>query len=92
MDPDIQVAGAPTISGREHVYISYDAEEAKFYLTPNMKARNMARLNRKPLLQSTELVSRDSVQIGQTVLLFVPLCNEEFRWPTGPAGATSIER
>jgi len=51
-----------------------------FQLVPNLGRPNLVHLNDSALLSNAELKSRDRVTIGQTTLLFVPLCGADFDW------------
>jgi hypothetical protein len=82
---DVQITGDNTISGHAHATIVYDSSTGSFHLLPKTEAKNPSRLNGKMILMPTELKARDRIQLGQTVLVFVPLCNEEFRWPDSAA-------
>ncbi len=71
--------GDNTISRDGHVHIAYDVEDEAFYVGHGGKA-NLARLNGKPLLSTEEISDRDRIKLGQTELMFIPLCNDEFNW------------
>lgn len=78
MDVAIQADGK--ISG-EHTAISYDPSGRKFYLRPEGK-RGMCYLNdaRDAVLQTTEIKERDVLRMGDTKLMLVPFCGENFSW------------
>ncbi len=76
---DVCLEGDETISRERHALLTYDFETKTFYLTPK-DGRSNPRLNGKPVLSSVELSAYDRIQLGQTQLLFVPLCSDQFEW------------
>ena len=76
---DICIRGDETISRENQAIITYDSEDKVFYFSPG-EGRSIVRLNNKAIFQTTELQAYDRVTIGKTVLLFVPLCGENFEW------------
>lgn len=71
--------GDNSISRTNHAAIVYDPENAEFTLGHGGKS-NIVRLNDKPLISNETLKTGDVMRIGETVLRFVALCNEEFSW------------
>ena len=78
---DIIIQEDDTISRENHAVVTYDPDEKIFYITPG-ESRNIIRYNGKALLQSAELKIYDRIEMGQTTLLFIPLCGEAFDWKT----------
>lgn len=76
---DICIHGDDTISRSNHAIISYDDRERIFYFTPG-EGRSIVRLNGKALLMTSEIKAYDEIEIGTTVLVFIPLCGESFQW------------
>lgn len=72
--------GDEAISRSEHGHFTYDNVERKFYINHAGKA-NIIRLNGKAVLQATEIVRGDKIDIGKTTLRFVPFCDGDFNWP-----------
>lgn len=74
----IVIQGDNQISRREHAEIEYEPEENVFYLirkkNPNVK------LNGKAVREPTRLQAYDVIQFGESLFLFLPLCNERFKW------------
>lgn len=62
--------------------ISYDSDSQKFGVTASDNASNPVRLNNKILRagHETDLDAYDRIQIGNTKLLFLPLCGSRFHW------------
>lgn len=76
---DICIHGDDTISRENHAIISYDDRDRVFYFTPG-EGRSIVRLNGKALLMTAEIKAYDEVEIGTTVLVFIPLCGPNFQW------------
>jgi hypothetical protein len=71
--------GDARISRDAHAYIIYDEARRAFFLRDNGKS-NVVRLCGEIVMAPTELRDRDEIVIGDTTLLFVPLCNAQFDW------------
>ena len=71
--------GDETISRRGHSSITYDPRGKKFYLQHGA-GKNLTYLEGNPVLAPTELAGFSRIVIGNTELLFVPLCCEQFDW------------
>ncbi len=41
---------------------------------------NIVRLNGKPVISNEPLTTMDKINIGETTLQFIALCNENFTW------------
>ena len=71
--------GDETISRRGHSTITYDPRGKKFYLQHGA-GKNLTYLEGNPVLAPTELAGFSRIAIGNTELLFVPLCCNQFDW------------
>ena len=71
--------GDNSISANKHAIISYNPKELAFRLYPG-ESHGIVYVNNKEVYTAEELKHGDTIQIGQTTLLFVPLCNEKFSW------------
>ena len=76
---DICIRGDETISRENHATITYDGMEKVFYFAPGA-GRSIVRLNGKALLMTAELKQYDRITLGETELMFIPLCGSEFDW------------
>ncbi len=72
--------GDDSISSEKQAYLIYDGRKRQFQLVPNLEKSNLVELNGAAVLANAELKSKDRVTLGQTTLLFVPLCGEDFDW------------
>ena len=71
--------GDEMISRSGHSTITYDPRGKKFYLQHGA-GKNLTYLEGNPVLAPTELPGFSRITIGDTELLFVPLCCEQFDW------------
>lgn len=74
---DIPLSEDPSVTGEDHARLMYD-EQGRFYLWHG-NGKNLTYIN-GGLIDKQELKPHDRIKIGQTVLLFVPLCGEKFQW------------
>ncbi len=78
---DISIQGDSTISREDTATVSYIGKSRQYFLTAG-KGRNIMLVNDTPLLpsQTRELKARDILAFGETKLMFMPFCTEEFDW------------
>ncbi len=76
---DICIRGDVQISREKHALIAYDDKEKVFFFGPS-EGRNIVRLNGKLVMIPTQLQPYDILTIGESRLIFVPLCGEHFEW------------
>ena len=76
---DVRIEGDESVCEDNHAFVTYDSRDRIFYLTPG-EVRSIVRNNGKPVLQPAELKAKDRMEIGSTVLMFIPLCDESFDW------------
>lgn len=76
---DICIGGDNTISARKHAIISYNPKESVFRVLPG-EGHGIVYLNNKEVFNAEELKRGDMIQIGQTNMIFIPLCGEDFTW------------
>lgn len=77
---DIVIPGDPKISREKHMLVTYDPETRTFYVAPASGA-NIVRLNDKSLVGGAqELHNYDVIRTGDTSLMFIGFCGEQFGW------------
>jgi hypothetical protein len=76
---DICVRGDQKIGRERHALIAYDQEEKVFFFGP-ADGKSIVRLNGKMVMTPTEIHAYDIISIGDSKLMFVPLCGERFDW------------
>ena len=69
------------ISGIRHATITYEPKRRNFFLQPG-EASGLTYLNDEYIDSSKKLSHKDIIEMGDTRLLFVPLCGEDFSWET----------
>lgn len=76
---DVCIKGDKTISSRNHAKLAYDSRNNNFMLIQGDGA-NINYVNGQAIYSPTELHAYDMIDLGETRLLFIPLCNENFHW------------
>ena len=71
--------GDELISRHGHSIITYDPKGKTFYIQHGA-GKNLTYLEGAPVLTPTELAGFSRITIGDTLLLFVPLCGARFDW------------
>ena len=84
-DPKMQVAlmGDARVSRDRHAVVSYDPRGNGFRVAPGEGA-GLAYLNGAPVDGPLDLRAYDRIEVGETTLVFVPLCSDRFRWDDAP--------
>ena len=76
---DIVITGDLKISSENHAKISYSEKNNRFNLLPG-EGRNIVYLNDEEVFSPMPLKAYDLIDFGETKLVFVPLCGEQFTW------------
>lgn len=76
---DICIKKDDTISRENHAKIAYDEKHNTFHLIPGDNANNIY-IDDEPVYVPTKLEARYIVELGETKLMFVPFCNDDFKW------------
>lgn len=76
---DVCIRGDETISRENHAIISFNPKNNTFKLQPG-DGRGLVYLNEKDIDVPTQIKAYDVIELGQTKLIFVPLCGENFTW------------
>lgn len=82
--------GDMAVSRTNHAAIVYDADEHTFLLGHGGKS-NIVRLNGKPVVSTSDLANGDTIEIGETQMRFVALCDHSFNWDTTEAEKEGAE-
>lgn len=75
---DVNIAGDMQIS-RSHCIITFEPNKQQFFLQPG-EGSGITYCNDEAVLVPRLLQKKDVITIGTSALLFVPLCDGEFRW------------
>ncbi len=76
---DICVQHDETISRENHAGISYNPKKKTFKILPG-EGRGLVYLNGDEVDSPKDLTKGDTIEIGQSSLMFVPLCGADFDW------------
>lgn len=76
---DVCIENDRTISRRNAASISYDDQDKVFFVQKG-DGRNLIYLNGKAVRNDADLAIYDRLKIGETELIFVPLCCDKFTW------------
>ena len=68
-----------SISREKHASVIYDYSN-NIYFLKHESGKFLTYLNNNLVLETKELTSFDTIKIGNTKLLFVALCGENFKW------------
>lgn len=76
---DIHIRGDQTISRQNHARIAFEPKSSRFFFSP-ADGRNIVYVNDEMVMMTAELHAFDILTIGESKLMFVPLCGERFSW------------
>lgn len=76
---DICIGGDDAISRENHAIISFNPKKSSFLIMPG-EGRGIVYLNDEEVATPTELQAYDTIELGQTKLMFIPFCGEKFKW------------
>lgn len=76
---DVCIKGDNTVSRNAHAIVVYDPKSNSFLAQPG-DAKELFYINGELVLMATKLSAFDKISLGETELMFIPLCGEEFNW------------
>jgi hypothetical protein len=76
---DICISGDDTISREKHAILSFDPKKKEFWVQPG-ESTGLVYLNGDAVYVPIRLKERDTIELGQTKLIFLPFVNESFQW------------
>lgn len=71
--------GDSSISREKHALIIYDYANNLFFIKHG-DGQFLSYVNGEVLLDTKQLKANDKIKVGDTELIFIPLCSEEFNW------------
>ena len=77
---DIQILGDNNIARKNHAVIVYDPKKRVTLLLPG-DSHGLVYYNGEAIYSPVELVEHDTIELGKSKFVFVPLCGENFEWP-----------
>jgi hypothetical protein len=79
----ICIAGDNKVSKENHAFLIYDPESNTYILSPGI-SHGLVHLNHSLVSSPTPLRPYDEIKVGDSVLLFIPLCGDfggkSFKW------------
>ena len=75
----VALSGETSVSRSKQAIIAYDPMVNEFFATPG-EAASLFYVNGKAVLTQAELKRGDRIQVGAVELMFVPCCDENFKW------------
>lgn len=78
-DMDVWLKNDPSVSRIRHAIIIYEPRERVFFAQPG-ESHELFYVNDSVVLSTTQLKDRDRISVGETTLIFVPFCSEDFTW------------
>lgn len=76
---DICIKGDKSVSRRNHCIISYNPKQRNFMIIPG-DGTGIVYVQNEAIYSPRTLESFDSIEIGESKFVFVPLCGEHFDW------------
>lgn len=76
---DVVIKGDQRVSRNKHAIVVYESKNKLFMVQPG-ESRELFYLNGNVVLNTETLKAYDRILIGETELLFIPLCGEQFSW------------
>ena len=76
---DVHIIGDNTVSRSSHAIVVYDPR-SNIYLAQPGDSKELFYLNNELILNPTKLKAHDELMVGNTKLMFIPLCDDDFHW------------
>ena len=76
---DVQITGDDTVSRENHAFLVYEPRKRTFSIRPG-DGRGLVYLNGDEVIQASDIKGYDIIELGETQLMFVPLCSDKFNW------------
>jgi hypothetical protein len=78
-ESDIALTSDDAVSREAHALISYDSKGNEFLIAPG-QSRGLTYRNGHQVANAEPLEAYDTIEVGATKLIFLPLCGPQFRW------------
>ena len=76
---NIALAKEKSVSRERHAAIIFEPNNKQFFVQPG-ESGELTLLNGNPLMSASEIKDRDILGLGDTQLMFVKLCTDDFSW------------
>ena len=80
-DMDVVIRGDMAVARKRHACVIFEPRAGIFYAQPG-ESHELFYLNDNVVLNSEILKSHDVITLGETSLMFIPLCGPDFSWNT----------
>ena len=80
-DMDVVIRGDMAVARKRHACVIFEPRAGIFYAQPG-ESHELFYLNDNVVLNSEILKSHDVITLGETSLMFIPLCGPDFSWDT----------
>lgn len=77
---EIEIRESKLIRDRCTSVMAYDEKNKRFYLSPGSESNLITYINDQPTTAQIEMKAYDSLSIGDSKFVFLPLCSERFDW------------
>jgi len=78
-DMDVQILGDNEVNRKNHAIIVYDPKMKNTMLLPG-DSEGLVYLNNDAVYVPTEIKAYNTMEIGRSRFLFIPLCGDSFSW------------
>lgn len=78
-DNFIIISKDQSVSRSKHAWITYEPKKRNFYIAPG-ESRGLIYLNNDVVNSSQTIKALDTIEIGKSLFIFMPLCGEDFSW------------
>ncbi len=78
-DMDIQIIGDNEINRRNHAVVVYDPKKRSTVLLPG-DSEGLVYLNEEAVYIPSDIKPYDTIELGKSRFLFIPLCGDNFEW------------
>jgi len=76
---DVAITKDNTVSRERHTAVVYEPKGNMFIVQPG-DSKELSYINGEVVLSPVRLNANDRLSVGQTELMFIPCCTEEFKW------------
>lgn len=76
---DVVLNKDQAVSREKQCFILYEPKKRQFFIQPG-ESSSLTYLNDENVMAPQEMKAMDRIEMGSTVLIFVPLCSERFDW------------
>lgn len=76
---DIVLMRDDKVSEDKHAWLTYEPKKRRFFIRPG-ESSGLTYINDDTVMEPIELKAGDVIEVGDTLLRFVPLCGEDFSW------------